>query len=116
MCDTFAHNSPFFITYMNQYTTLKGDQEFESYIEHCHQETNKLLKLLITIYDQKNLAIKFQELGGEFCEISREKLNRWKADPVANPISLGDSSLNKLRATLLPKKTCSLGQPKLYLY
>ncbi|MGR5414712.1 DNA (cytosine-5-)-methyltransferase [Vibrio astriarenae] len=89
---------------MSQFTTLKGDQEFESYIEHCHQETNKLLKLLITIYDQKNLAIKFQELGGEFSEISREKLNRWKANPEANPISLGDHSLNKLRATLLPQK------------
>ncbi|EGQ9769970.1 DNA (cytosine-5-)-methyltransferase [Vibrio alginolyticus] len=96
---------------MNQYTTLKGDQEFESYIDHCHQETNKLLKLLITIYDQKNLAIKFQELGGEFCEISREKLNRWKADPVANPISLGDSSLKKLRSTLLPKKPAHWDNP-----
>ncbi|MDF5286058.1 DNA cytosine methyltransferase, partial [Vibrio parahaemolyticus] len=42
---------------------------------------------------------------------SREKLNRWKADPVANPISLGDSSLNKLRATLLPKKPAHWDNP-----
>ncbi|MGK0272618.1 MAG: DNA (cytosine-5)-methyltransferase 1 [Cocleimonas sp.] len=83
---------------------LKGDIEDEKRLERNLIATNKLLKLLVVIYDQKNLAIKFQELGGNYCDITREKLNKWKANPEAGIITFHEKALEDLQHKLLPAK------------
>ncbi|MFT5716328.1 MAG: DNA (cytosine-5)-methyltransferase 1 [Oleiphilaceae bacterium] len=83
---------------------LKGDIEDEKRLERNLIATNKLLKLLVVIYDQKNLAIKFQELGGNYCDITREKLNKWKANPEAGTITFHEKALEDLQHKLLPSK------------
>lgn len=90
---------------------LKGDRDDELRFEHNRQETNKLLKLLIEIYDQKNLAIKFQQLGGQYAEVSREKLNRWKVSPETSAICFHEKALDDLRKKLLPLKPSHWDNP-----
>ncbi|MCG7500022.1 DNA (cytosine-5-)-methyltransferase [Vibrio sp. Of7-15] len=91
---------------------LKGDLEDEERIERNLIATNKLLKLLITIYDQKNLAIKFQELGGNYSEITREKLNKWKANPNSGAIIFHERALKDLKDHLLPNKPTHWDNPE----
>ncbi|MEI8633542.1 DNA (cytosine-5-)-methyltransferase [Vibrio sp. PP-XX7] len=83
---------------------LKGDLEDLLRIEKNIQASNKLLKLLIEIYDQKNLAAKFNQMGGDIASITREKLNKWKAHPEINPIVFNERAIEHIRETLLPCK------------
>ncbi|ELV8701883.1 DNA (cytosine-5-)-methyltransferase [Vibrio vulnificus] len=90
---------------------LKGDLEDEKRIEHNRIATNKLLKLLIEVYDQKNLAEKFKQLGGNYAELTREKLNRWKANPNITPIIFHEKALEDLRRQLLPARPIHWDKP-----
>lgn len=90
---------------------LKGDEQFERLIEENTTKTNKLLKLLVEIYDQKNLALITKDIFGDKNELTREKLNRWKTSPESNPIILNEASRNILREKLLPKKPVHWDHP-----
>lgn len=82
-----------------------GDIEDTLRIERCQLESDKLLKLLVEVYDQKNLALKLKQLdSGYEQEISRERLNRWKADPKKNPICFSEKAMQDIRSRLLPAK------------
>lgn len=83
---------------------LKGDREDQLRIEKNVQESNKLLKLLIEIYDQKNLAIQFSKMSGDIASVTREKLNKWKSSPENNPIVFSERAIEHIRETLLPRK------------
>lgn len=91
---------------------LLGDQEDQLRIEKKIESTNKLLKQLVEVYDQKNLAIKFSELGGDLTSITREKLNKWKASPEKHPILLEQKMRKHIRDSLLPKKPSHWDNPK----
>lgn len=90
---------------------LKGDLEDEKRLERNLVATNRLLKLLVEIYDQKNLAVKFQQLGGNYCDITREKLNKWKANPEAGTIIFHEKALEDLQNKLLPAKPAHWDAP-----
>lgn len=82
----------------------KGDFEDQQRIEKNIRESNKLLKLLIEIYDQKNLAVKFSCMGEHIASITREKLNKWKSSPESNPIIFDERAIEHIREILLPTK------------
>ncbi|QPB84570.1 DNA (cytosine-5-)-methyltransferase [Pseudoalteromonas rubra] len=89
-----------------------GDREERARIERLQAESHKLLKLLIEVYDQKNLAIRLRELGcGYEQQINREKLNRWRADPVSNPIVFSENAIEDIRSKLLPAKPAHWDEP-----
>lgn len=83
-----------------------ADAKADSKIHSLKKETNKLLKLLLTIYDQKTLASKLnsKETGLDLKEISREKLNKWKKNPEASDILIYEDTIPKIREALLPQK------------
>ncbi|MCG9660269.1 DNA (cytosine-5-)-methyltransferase [Vibrio mediterranei] len=82
-----------------------GDLEDTVRIERLQLDSHKLLKLLVEIYDQKNLALKLAELECDYeKEISREKLNRWKSDSEKNPIIFSEKAINHIKSELLPEK------------
>ncbi|SHF78896.1 DNA (cytosine-5-)-methyltransferase [Vibrio gazogenes] len=83
---------------------LKGDLEDQLRIEKNIKESNKLLKLLVEIYDQKNLASKFKLMGGDIASVTREKLNKWKAHPEHTPIIFNKRAIEYIREALLPLK------------
>ncbi|TMP88544.1 DNA (cytosine-5-)-methyltransferase [Pseudoalteromonas ruthenica] len=88
-----------------------GDLEDQHRIESNTRKSNELLKLLIEVYDQKNLALQFSKLGGEFASVTREKLNKWRASPDKNPIIFHEKALSYLRETLLPTKPAHWDDP-----
>ena len=90
---------------------LKGDLEDEKRIQRNMRRSNQILKLLIEVYDQKNLAEKLKELGGNYAEITREKLNRWKSNPDAGTIIFHEKALEELQNKLLPKKPTHWDDP-----
>jgi DNA (cytosine-5)-methyltransferase 1 len=90
---------------------LIGDELDKQRIDTNRKESDKLLKLLIEIYDQKNLAIHFQSLGGDFASVSREKLNKWKASAEKNPIIFHERAIALLRDKLLPRKPAHWDNP-----
>lgn len=102
---------PFYGVCMRFNEILKGDLEDERRLQVNLKATNQLLKLLIEIYDQKNLALKFQELGKPYSEISREKLNHWKLNPDAHPICFHEKAIEDLKAHLLPTKPSHWDNP-----
>lgn len=88
-----------------------GDLEEEQRIKNDLQETNKLLKLLIEIYDQKNLAIQLAKLaelkdGADLktLRIDRTDLNRWSKDPEKSAITINEKAREFIRQQLLPSK------------
>lgn len=83
---------------------LKGDQEDLNRIENNIKKSNELLKLLIEVYDQKNLAIQFSQLDGDYSYINRDRLRKWKASSEAHPIIFDDKAIEHIRASLLPRK------------
>jgi DNA (cytosine-5)-methyltransferase 1 len=93
---------------------IQADKAAELRILHQKAETDKLLKLLLTIYDQKTLASKLnsQETGLSLKEISREKLNAWKKDPSKSPILINEDTIEKIRQALLPQKPSHWYNPK----
>lgn len=90
---------------------LIGDQFDKLRIETNRLQSNKLLKLLVEIYDQKNLAIQFQMLGGDFSSVTREKLNKWKASAEEHPIIFHERAIAHLRENLLPRKPTHWDNP-----
>lgn len=85
-----------------------GDALYEQLHEADIAPTKKLLKLLIEIYDQKNLAIRLNELG---LNTSREALNRWFKDPEKTPFVLDERERAYIRKNLLPPKPAHWDNP-----
>jgi DNA (cytosine-5)-methyltransferase 1 len=90
---------------------LKGDLEDQLRVETSKQESHKLLRLLIEIYDRKNLAIKFSEMGGDILTVTRDKLNRWNTNPEKHPIVFHDKAISHIKDTLLPSKPLHWDNP-----
>lgn len=89
-----------------------GDREDTLRTQRLISKSNNLLKLLVEVYDQKNLALKLKELEcGYEQEVSREKLNRWKASPESNPISFSERAMADIRSKLLPEKPAHWENP-----
>ena len=88
--------------------TSLGDSLATEIILNSKLDTDRLLKLLINIYDQKNLASALAELG---ININREKLNRWKKDSDKHPITLNTTETQKIKAALLPSKPLHWDNP-----
>ncbi|MGI3094358.1 DNA (cytosine-5-)-methyltransferase [Vibrio diabolicus] len=89
-----------------------GDREDTLRTQRLISESNNLLKLLVEIYDQKNLALKLKELEcGYEQEITREKLNRWKASPGSNVICFSERAIKDIRSKLLPAKPAHWDNP-----
>lgn len=78
-----------------------GDELYEKLHSQDRQESSRLLKLLIEIYDQKNLAIKLNELG---FKTDRKSLSLWKKDPSSCSLSLTENERNYIERNLLPSK------------
>ncbi|OFC69856.1 DNA (cytosine-5-)-methyltransferase [Alteromonas confluentis] len=90
-----------------------ADSKADSRILSLKNETDKLLKLLLTIYDQKGLASRLnsKETGLDLKEISREKLNKWKKNPDASDILIHEDTNARIRKALLPKKPAHWDNP-----
>jgi DNA (cytosine-5)-methyltransferase 1 len=73
--------------------------------EHFHKDdelaTRLLFRLLIEIYDQKNLAIKLNEIG---VHVSRENLNKWSKEHDSVSINLDKKTRQYIEKNLLPPK------------
>jgi len=93
---------------------IQADRAAEERIKIQKSETDKLLKILLTIYDQKTLASKFnsEETGLDLKEISREKLNYWKKDPSNSGILIHEDTISKVRTKLLPSMPSHWDNPK----
>ncbi|MGX9517825.1 DNA (cytosine-5-)-methyltransferase [Vibrio mediterranei] len=96
-----------------------GDLEAKKIAENNLRETNKLLKLLIEVYDQKNLAIQLAKLaelkdGTELktLKIDRTELNRWTKAPKKNTIIIDENARNFIRKQLLPSKPAHWENPE----
>jgi len=85
-----------------------GDALYEQLHEADIEQTKKLLTLLIEIYDQKNLAIRLNELG---LNTSREALNRWFKDCEKTPFVLDERERAYIRKNLLPAKPAHWDNP-----
>ncbi len=85
-----------------------GDQLNEQLNKKDEQSAKRLLKLLIEIYDQKNLAIKLHALG---FNTSRESLNKLTKDPESVSVGLDERAMKLIRDNLLPAKPSHWGEP-----
>lgn len=92
---------------------IQADKVAEERIHQQKIETDKLLKLLLTIYDQKTLALKLncQETGLSLKEISREKLNAWKKNSSSSNILINEDTIEKIKLALLPQKPSHWDNP-----
>ena len=93
---------------MNVSITSLGDSLATEITLNSKLDTDKLLKLLVNIYDQKNLSSALAELG---ININREKLNRWKKDSDKHPITLNTIETQKIKTALLPSKPLHWDNP-----
>ncbi|GAB3000818.1 DNA (cytosine-5-)-methyltransferase [Psychrosphaera aestuarii] len=93
---------------------IQADKVAEERIHQQKNETDKLLKLLLTIYDQKTLALKLncEETGLSLKEISREKLNAWKKAPSSSNILINEDTIEKIKLALLPQKPSHWDNPR----
>nr|WP_156168193.1 DNA (cytosine-5-)-methyltransferase [Grimontia sp. AD028] len=82
---------------------IEGDRLDEERILKQKEETNKLLKLLVEIYDQKNLALRLSPLDITPV-VTREKLNQWKKNPAQSDLRFSDRTIELIRNELLPAK------------
>ncbi|UXI04730.1 DNA (cytosine-5-)-methyltransferase [Photobacterium sp. TY1-4] len=96
-----------------------GDREEELRIQNEQQETNQLLKLLIEVYDQKNLAIQLAKLSDlkegaalKTLKIDRTELNRWSKSPEKSPIVIDKRARDFIRQQLLPSKPSHWDNPE----
>lgn len=78
-----------------------GDQLHEKLNKEDEQASHRLLKLLVEIYDQKNLSIKLNEIG---FHTSRENLNKYCKSPQSVSITLDKRVRNLISKQLLPVK------------
>jgi len=86
-----------------------GDELSEHLLKEDKKKTNDLLKLLVEIYDQKNLAMELNKHG---METDRESLNRWKKAPENNTPALNDATRVHIRKKLLPAKPAHWDNPE----
>ncbi len=84
------------------------DQHAEQHLSDEQRRTHTLLTLLLTIYDQKNLARLLNESG---IQCNRESINKWKKDPVSNPITFNMAEQTAIRSALLPAKPAHYDNP-----
>lgn len=105
MCDTLWQIFPF-LCFMYHKEIIQADKAAEQRIYEQKEATNRLLKLLLTIYDQKTLALKLNDesLGLSLKEITREKLNQWKKSPDNTNIIINEDTIEKIKVALLPQK------------
>lgn len=85
-----------------------GDQLHEKLNKQLELRAKRLLKFLIEIYDQKNLAIKLNELG---FNTSRESLNKLCKDPESVSVGLDEKAMKLIRDHLLPTKPSHWDEP-----
>lgn len=85
-----------------------GDHLNEQLNKKDEQRAKRLLKLLIEIYDQKNLAIKLHALG---FNTSRESLNKLTKDPESVSVGLDERGMKLIRDNLLPAKPSHWDEP-----
>ncbi|WP_445428291.1 DNA (cytosine-5-)-methyltransferase [Alishewanella sp. HL-SH05] len=78
-----------------------GDKVDQRRIEQQKLETNSLLKLLVEIYDQKNLSIHLNSIG---ITLPREKINQWVKNPDTASIIFAENTIKMIREKLLPAK------------
>lgn len=78
-----------------------GDQLHEKLNKEDEQASHRLLKLLVEIYDQKNLSIKLNEIG---FHTSRENLNKYCKSPQSVSITLDKRVRTLISNQLLPAK------------
>lgn len=90
---------------------ILGDQEDHKRLNKNIEDSNNLLKLLIEIYDKKNLAIQFSKMKYDISSVTREKLNKWKKSPKKFPIIFHEKALLYIRETLLPNKPAHWDNP-----
>lgn len=92
---------------------IQADEAAEQRIHQQKDATDQLLKLLLTIYDQKTLALKLNdaELGLSLKEITREKLNQWKKSPDKSNIIVSEDTIDRIKAALLPHKPAHWDNP-----
>lgn len=92
---------------------MLADKEAENRIHQQKQDTDRLLKLLLTIYDQKSLAQKLNDdqLGLNIKEVTREKLNQWKKAPTESNIIISENTIEKIKQALLPQKPSHWDNP-----
>lgn len=92
---------------------IQADEAAEQRIHQQKKATDQLLKLLLTIYDQKTLALKLNdaELGLSLKEITREKLNQWKKSPDKSNIIVSEDTIDRIKAALLPHKPAHWDNP-----
>lgn len=85
-----------------------GDKVDQLRIEQQKLETNSLLKLLVEIYDQKNLSIHLNAIG---ITLSREKINQWKKSPNTASVIFAENTIKMIRESLLPAKPSHWDNP-----
>ncbi|MGF1727539.1 DNA (cytosine-5-)-methyltransferase [Photobacterium nomapromontoriensis] len=92
---------------------LKGDAEDTQRVENNRKNTDKLLKHLLAIYDQKKLSEKLNMKSEDYTypELSRERLNRWAKDSEKHAIILDERAQEDIRSKLLPKKPAHWDRP-----
>lgn len=87
---------------------INGDKIDSQRIERQKKETNQLLKLLVEIYDQKNLSIQLNKIG---INLPREKINLWTKSPSTAPIIFAENAIKVIRENLLPAKPAHWDNP-----
>ncbi|BCV51378.1 DNA (cytosine-5-)-methyltransferase [Shewanella algae] len=85
-----------------------GDQLHEKLNKEDERASKRLLKLLIEIYDQKNLAIKLNDIG---FQTNRESLNKLCKAPDSVSIALDEKARKLIREKLLPEKPAHWDNP-----
>lgn len=85
-----------------------GDKVDQLRIEQQKLETNSLLKLLVEIYDQKNLSIHLNAIG---ITLPREKINQWKKSPNTASVIFAENTIKMIRENLLPAKPSHWDNP-----
>ncbi|RXJ72030.1 DNA (cytosine-5-)-methyltransferase [Veronia nyctiphanis] len=89
---------------------IDGDRVDEQRILEQKKKTNQLLKLLVEIYDQKNLAIRLAAPDINL-PVSREKINQWKKAPDKSDIIFSEQAMEHIRAALLPARPAHWDNP-----
>lgn len=92
---------------------LKGDELDKQRIQDNIEQTDELLKLLVEVYDQKNLAERLNDTkaGLNYPELSRERLNRWAKGQGRSRLCLDERARADIRSKLLPEKPAHWDNP-----
>uniref|UniRef100_A0A486XPA2 Cytosine-specific methyltransferase n=1 Tax=Rheinheimera sp. BAL341 TaxID=1708203 RepID=A0A486XPA2_9GAMM len=86
---------------MTRDIVVLGDKLNEQLNRKDELKAKRLFKLLIEVYDQKNLALKLNMLG---FNTSRESLNKFNKNPDSVSVGLDARAMELIRNNLLPAK------------